>query len=112
AASQREISAHAQAWSVDRAPGSLTAPEPQRKRWFLPIGWLARPRAVLTLATVGGTVVLVTMTAVSVRRTASGGKTPVDALAAESASYSAGKRSAGQAGGGGIVGGVVGGVSA
>ncbi len=112
AASQREISAHAQAWSVDRAPGSLTAPEPQRKRWFLPIGWLARPRAALTLATVGGTVVLVTMTAVSVRRTASGGRTPVDALAAESASYSAGKRSADQAGGGGIVGGVVGGVSA
>lgn len=108
AASQREISAHAQAWTVDRAPASLTAPEPRRNRWMLPVGWLAQPRAAaLTFSAVGVTVVLIAMTAFSVKRTGSAGKTSIDALTAEPASYSAATRAAGQGGGG--TGGVVGG---
>ena len=110
AASQREISAHAQAWTVDRAPASLTAPELKKKRWTLPVGWLAQPRlAALTFSAVGVTAVLVVMTAVSLKHTASGGKTPVDALAARSADYAVGVPATGGAGKSGIVGGAAGG---
>ena len=110
AASQREISAHAQAWTVDRAPASLTAPEPRRNRWILPVGWLTQPRAAaLAFSAVGVTAVLVAMTAFSVKRTGSAGKAPIDALASDSAGYSAATRAARQGGGGGGSGGVVGG---
>src|SRR5690348_9382528 len=59
AASQREISEHAQAWMVERPPATLTAPEPRKRRWTLPDGWFARPRtAVLAFAAVGVTAAL------------------------------------------------------
>src|SRR5438128_233146 len=68
AASQGEISAHAQAWTVDRAPASLTAPESQNRRWALP-AWLAQPRwAALTLSAVGVTAILVVTTAITLKR--------------------------------------------
>jgi predicted anti-sigma-YlaC factor YlaD len=84
AADQQDISAHAQAWTVDRAPASLTPPEPWKKLWVFPMGWFAQPRAAaLTFAAAGVTVVLVTMTAVSVKRNASPARSAVNAEATE-----------------------------
>ena len=72
AASQREISAHAQAWTVDRAPASLTAPQPRKTRWTLPARWWPRPRpAVLTLSALVVTAALILVVEMNVKPTVS-----------------------------------------
>jgi anti-sigma factor RsiW len=113
AASQREISDHAQAWTVDPAPASLTAPEPKKKLWTLPIGSMMQPRAAaLTFSVVGVTAVLVTLTAISVKRSVDRDTRALPTAATDMASYVRVPEPP-TAGGsaGGVVGGVVGGLS-
>src|SRR6266545_7992132 len=109
AAAQRDISRHAQAWTIGHPPASLTAREGPRASWAVLVAWIRQPRAAaLTVSAAAVVLVLMSMTGGSAKRMLTPAKQarPV-AAAAEAVQYQPGHQARGEAVGG-AVGGFVG----